>query len=70
MSSDDTDQIRVAVPRADSQGGCYHAPGGPCGSHLLRNVETTVGELREAGLFPCSNCMEKHGLPAPEGGKA
>jgi hypothetical protein len=63
-----SEPIRVAVPRSDSQGECYHAPGGPCGSHLLRNVETTVGELRSAGLHPCSNCMADHGLPAPDGG--
>jgi hypothetical protein len=65
-----SEHVRVAVPRADSQDECYHAPGGPCGSHCLRNVETTVGALREAGLFPCSNCVENHGLPAPDGGDA
>ena len=67
QGTEEVEQIRVAVPRADSQGECYHAAGGPCGSHLLRNVETTVEDLRAAGLYPCTNCMEKHGLPVPDG---
>lgn len=60
---DPDEPVEVAVPRADSNGECYHAKGGPCGSHLLRNVSTTVGELRAAGLYPCTNCREKHDLP-------
>ena len=67
QDSSGTEQIRVAVPQADSQGECYHASGGPCGSHLLRNVETTVADLRDRGLSPCSCCIEKHGLPTPDG---
>jgi hypothetical protein len=65
-SQDSTEQIRVAVPTTDSHGECYHAPGGPCGSHRLRNVEMTVADLRDGGLSPCSNCVKRHGLPAQD----
>jgi len=66
QSQDDTGQIRVAVPTTDSEGECYHAPGGPCGSHRLRNVETTVAALGDDGLSPCMNCVERHGLPTQD----
>jgi len=60
--------IKVAVPTGDSQGECYHTRGAPCGAHIVRNTTMTLTELRTAGLYPCQNYLEKHGLPQPTDG--